>query len=265
MKRNINWLPALLFIGGLAWAFGVSGDLQGQTLDEIMAKNYRAHGGLEKLKAVTAMKISGKMAIPDQGLEMPVVIWQKYPDKMRVESSFQNKKVVQAYDGKKAWWIMPFQSDEPQEMTPEQAAQFAEQADFENPLVVFREKGYKLELLGEEDLAGTAVYKLKLTKSGGREIFYYLDADSGLEVKSTLTLKTGESETLHEILYGEYKPVDGMVMPFTVENRTDGRTQMQMKMEKLEINPVMADSLFAMPQKKEAAETGGQKQKPAVK
>ena len=188
-------------MGGLRASLLGGRDLQGQTLDEILAKNYQAHGGLEKLKAVTAMKISGKMVIPDQGLDMPIVIWQKYPDKMRVECTFQDKKIVQAYDGKKAWWIMPFQSDEPREMTPEQAKLFAEQADFENPLVVFREKGYKLELLGEEDLDGAAVFKLKLTKSDGREIFYYLDADSGLEVKSTLTLKAGETETRLEILY----------------------------------------------------------------
>src|SRR4030042_1453252 len=112
-----------------------------------------------------------------------------------------------------------------------------EQADFENPLVVFKEKGYPLELLGKEEMEGRLVFKLKLTKPDGREIFFYLDADSGLEVKSTLTVKIGETETLNEILYGDYKPVDGMMMPFYVENKLNGKTQMQMTMEALEINP----------------------------
>lgn len=245
----------------LAWAASFLGGLLcAQTLDEILARNYQAHGGLDKLKAITAMKMSGKMVIPDQGLEMPMVIWRKYPDKMRVESRFEEKKIVQAYDGRKAWWIMPFLSEEPQEMAPEQAKLFAEQADFENPLVVFKEKGYPLELMGKEEMEGTLVFKLKLTKPDGREIFFYLDAESGLEVKSTLTLKIGETETLNEILYGKYKPVDGMMMPFYVENRMNGKNQMQMTMETLELNPAMDDAIFAMPQKKEAAKTDEPKQ-----
>ncbi|MCG2812526.1 MAG: hypothetical protein L6428_13915 [Candidatus Aminicenantes bacterium] len=251
MKKKIICLMTVMFWGGLLCA---------QTLDEILARNYQAHGGLDKLKAITAMKMSGKMVIPDQGLEMPMVMWRKYPDKMRVESQFQEKKIVQAYDGRKAWWIMPFLSEEPQEMAPEQAKLFAEQADFENPLVVFKEKGYALELLGKEEMEGTLVFKLKLTKTDGREIFFYLDAESGLEVKSTLTLKIGETETLNEILYGDYKPVDGMMMPFYVENKMNGKTQMQMTMETLELNPAMDDAMFAMPQKKEAAKTDEPKQ-----
>ena len=245
----------------LAWAAALLGGLLcAQTLDEILAMNYQAHGGLDKLKAVTSMKITGKIVIPEQGLEMPMVMWQKYPDKMRVESRFQDKKIVQAYDGQKAWWIMPFLSEEPQEMEPGQAKLFAEQADFENPLVVFKEKGYPLELLGKEEMEGTSVFKLKLTKPDGREIFFYLDAASGLEVKSTLNVKIGETEALNEILYGDYKPVDGMMMPFYVENKLNGKTQMQMIMATLELNPAMVDAMFVMPQKKETAKTDGQRQ-----
>ena len=250
MKKTMVCLLAVWFISGL---------LPAQTLDEILAKNYQARGGLDKLQAITAMKMSGKIVIPAQGLEMPIVTWQKKTGKMRVETTFQDKKIVQAYDGRKAWWIMPFLSEDPQEMAQDQARLFAEQADFENPLLVFREKGYKLELLGREDLGGTAVFKLKLSKTDGKEIYFYISAASGIELKSTLTLKNGETETLNEILYGDYRPVSGVMMPFYVENKIDGKTQMQMTLEAIEINPAMDDTFFTMPIKKEAAKTGGQK------
>jgi hypothetical protein len=48
------------------------------------------------------------------------------------------------------------------------------------------------------------------------------------------------------------------MLPFTVENRMNGKTEMQMTMESIEINPAMDDAMFAMPQKKEAAKTNGQ-------
>jgi len=224
-----------------------------------MARNFKSRGGLDKLKAITALKMSGKIVIPAQGLDMPMEIWQKNPDKMRMESTFQDKKIVQAYDGHVGWWIMPFLSGEPQEMAPEQAEILAVQADCENPLVVFKEKGNKLELLGREDMEGTPVFKLKLTQAGGREIYFYLDADSGVELKSAMTLKNGETATLNEILYGDYRPVDGVTMPFSVENRMNGKTQVRMTMENIEINPAINDGLFAMPSKKEAAKTDRQK------
>lgn len=250
MKKTMVCLLAMWFISG--W-------LPAQTLDEILAKNYQAHGGLDKLKAMTALKMSGKIAIPAQGLEMPIVLWQKSPNKMRVESTLQDKQIVQAYDGRKAWWIMPFLSAAPQEMAQEQAKLFAEQAEFENPLVVCREKGYLLELVGREDMAGTPVFKLKLAKTDGKEMYFYLDAESGIILKNTLTMKTGETETLNEILYGNYKPVDGVNMPFYVENKVDGTIQVRMTMETIEINPAIDDAIFAMPQKIETAKPDGQK------
>jgi len=254
--RLLVWVGMLL--GGLLSA-PLVGNLEGQTLEEVLAKNYQAHGGLDKLKALTAWKMKGKIVIPAQGLEMPMELWQKIPNKMRVESTFQDKKIVQAFDGQKAWWIMPFLSEDPQEMSPEQAKLFKEQADFENPLVVHKEKGYKLELLGKEDLEGTPVFKLKLTKTDGKVLFFYLDAESGIELKSSMSMKIGETEALVDILYGDYKLVDGIMMPFSLENKMNGQTQMQMTMETVEINPAMDDSLFAMPEKKEAPKAEAKK------
>jgi hypothetical protein len=154
---------------------------------------------------------------------------------------------------------MPFLFEDSQEMTQEQAKLFAEQADFENPLVAFKDRGYRLELLGKEDMEGKPAFKLKLTKTDGTEIFFYIDADSGLDLKSTLTTRTGETEILNEILYGDFKPVDGVMMPFSVENRMNGKSQMRMTMETIEINPVIDEALFTMPQIKEAAKTDEQK------
>jgi hypothetical protein len=230
MKKILLSLLAVLVLGA---------PLCSQTLDEVLAKNYQARGGLDKLKALAGWKLSGKMVVAAQGLDLPVVIWQKAPDKMRVETTFQEK-------------IMPFLSEDAQPMPPEQDKLFREQAVFDNPLVVFREKGYKLELLGSEEMEGKPVFKLKLVKADGKEIFYYLAAGSGLELKISLLMKTGESESLVEILYGDQRLVNGLMMPFTVENRLNGQAQMQMTFEEIEINPAMGDALFAMPDKKEA-------------
>jgi hypothetical protein len=250
MKKTSGWFLAIFFLSGLQCA---------QTLDEILAKNYQARGGLEKLRALIALKIKGKVILPGQAMELSMVMWQKNSNTMRVESTFQKKLIIQAYDGQKAWRIISFISADAQEMSQEESQQFKEQADFENPLVVYKEKGYKLELLGKEDLEGTPVFKLKLTKTDGREIYFYLDAASGIELKSTMVLKSVVTESINEIIFADYKSVKGLLMPFYIENKTNGKTQMQMTMETIEINPAIDDAFFVMPLKKDEAKVAGQK------
>lgn len=258
MKKILLPALAILMIGALPCA-PRAGELKGQTLHEVLAMNYQARGGLNKWKSLTGWKMTGKIVFPAQGLEMPVVIWQKIPDKMRVESTFQGKTIVQAFDGRKAWWIMPFLFEAAQEMPAEQGRLFRDQADAENPLVVYREKGYPLELLGREELPGTPVFKLKLTKAGGREIYLFLDAVSGIELKSTQLVKQGENEALVEIFYSDYRQVSGRAMPFAIENRLNGQLQMQLTLDDIEVNPAIEDAFFAMPASREADQAGDKK------
>jgi outer membrane lipoprotein-sorting protein len=247
------------FIFSLLAALVLGTPLGAQSLDEILATHYQARGGLDKLKSLAGRKMTGKIAVPALGLELPVVIWQKTPDKMRVESTFQGKTIVQACAGLKAWWIMPFLSEQAQEMPPEQGRLFRDQADFADPLVDYKGKGYLLELLGKEELQGTPVFKLKLTRDGGREIYFFLDAGSGSELKSMRLMKIGESESLVEILYGDYREVGGHMLPFAIENRLNGEPQMKMTLDAIEINPVIEDAFFVMPEKKEAPGAGDKK------
>jgi hypothetical protein len=253
MKKAVFALSLVLVLGAL---------LHAQTLDEVLARHYQARGGLDKLKAIAGWKLSGRMVVDAQGLDLPMAIWQKAPDKMRVETTFQDKKIVQACDGRKAWWIMPFLSGESQAMPADQGKLFCDQAVFEDPLVVFAERGYRLELLGVEPVDGRPAHKLKLVKGDGKEIFYFLDATSGLELKSSRRVKMGESEALAEILYGDYRPAGGLVMPFAIENRLDGHPQVRMTFAEIEIDPVMEDAMFAMPGK---MKTPGKNEAPGKK
>ncbi len=256
MNKIVMPFFAVLILGAL---------LHAQTLEEVLALNRQARGGPEKHEPMSRWKMTGKIVATTQGVEMPMTVWRKRPDKMRVETVLQDKIIVQAFDGKTAWWIMPFHSAAAQEMPAEQAGTFAEQAVFVDPFAAGGEKGQALELLGREEMDGVPVFHLKRTRADGRKIDHFLDAASGLELKSSRTVKMGESEALAEILYGDYRPAGGLVMPFAIENRLDGRTQVRMTFDEIEIDPVMDDAMFAMPGKTDKEEKAGNKQTPGSK
>ncbi len=218
--------------------------LSAVTLQDVLKKNYQAKGGLEKLKAIKTIHAVGKVMA--QGMEMPFETWVKMPNKMRMETTVQGQKMVQAYDGKTAWWIMPMISPEPQPMPPQQAEQFKEQNWFKDPLVYYKELGYKVELLGEGDFEGNPVYKVKVNKTNGDILIYYLDKETGLELKMDFHGKKQGRELNGETVFGDYNQVNGITLPFYIETRVGGKTVSQVTISKIEINLPVDDSIFKM-------------------
>jgi outer membrane lipoprotein-sorting protein len=240
-------LLSLMALAALAWPAAA------QNVDEIIAKNIQAHGGLEKLKAVKAMRMTGKISL-GQGLEAPAVIEQKRPNSFRLELTLQGLTLVQAYDGKAGWQIIPFGGKkDPEPMGEDELKAAAEQADFDGPLVEYKEKGHQVELLGKEQVEGTDTYKLKVTLKNGDVRYLYLDTDSYLEIKSEGKRTVRGTEVEGETAIGDYKEVGGLLLPHSIEAGAKGVPQKQkITIEKVELNPTIDDSRFKMPEVKKA-------------
>lgn len=236
---------ACLLVAGLAGAA-----VQAQTVDELIEKSLQASGGRQKIEAVKSFRMAGKMVAP-QGMEIPVVIEFKHPDKIRSEAVIQGMTMVQALNGTEGWMVAPFMGKkDPEKMSAEDAKQAAEQMD-SNPMYLmtqYKEKGHTIEYAGKEDLEGTPAYKLKVTKKNGDVLHVYLDAESYLPVKtsgkSTMQGQMVESDTT----LGDYKAVDGVLFPHSNETQVKGMPgKMTMTISKIEVNPAIDDSRFAMP------------------
>jgi outer membrane lipoprotein-sorting protein len=234
---------------GVALAALLVSPATAQTVDEVIAQHTKAKGGMEKLKSVKTMRATGKM-IMGQGMEAPfVMMGKRNPSSTRIEFTFQGMTGVQAFDGKNAWMIMPFLGKkDPEAMPEEDTKMMAEQADMDGPLVDWKEKGHKVELLGKEQVEGADAYKVKVTMKNGSVRTYYIDAETYLDIKVEAKRKMRGTDVEGETVFGDYKDVDGLMMAHSMENGTKGSPQRQkMVFEKVEVNPTLADSLFAMP------------------
>ncbi len=60
-------------------------------LDDVIKKAIEAQGGLEKMKAIKTMKVTGKMIIGGGQMEAPIVTYMKRPDNTRTEISIQGQ------------------------------------------------------------------------------------------------------------------------------------------------------------------------------
>jgi len=235
-------------LAGLALAALVAIPASAQSVDDILAKNFKAKGGLEKIKAVKSTRTSGTMTI-GPGIDVPFVMEQKRPNSMRMEVTFQGMTIVQAYDGKTGWQLNPLQGRKEPEPLPEDALKQVDlQADMDGPLVDYKAKGSTLELVGKEKVDGSDAYKLKLTLKSGDTLNIYLDADSYLEVRIDGKMKVRGTDIESETTVGDYKEVGGMMIAHAMESAQKGSPQKQkMTIQKIELNAPVEDARFKMP------------------
>ena len=230
--------------------------------DDLIAKYLEAIGGRDKLKAVKTMRMSGKMTM-GQGMEAPVTMEMMRPSSMRMEFTFQGMTGIQGFDGSHGWMVMPFSGKTDPEPIPEDMAkEFKEQADFEGPLVDYKEKGSTVELLGKETVEGAETYKLKVTKKDGDVQVTYLDAEYFLPIKEASKRKIQGNDVEVETSLGDYKEVNGLKFAHSIEARAKGAPGAQtITVEKIEINPTIDPSRFQMPEKKKAEEPKAEEKK----
>ena len=251
MKKTIL-IIASLFITAFV------GQAQDMTLEEILESHFEAIGQ-EKMIDVKSITMTGKSLA--QGMELPIKVVIKRPDKVRVEVTIQGNIMVQAYNGKDGWMIAPWLGTmDPQDVNEEQIKGFKEQADMDGKLYNWKDKGYTVELIGTEDMEGTEIYKIKLTEKPDKEgedgdvTFCFIDFDSFVILKTSAKKVVQGNEVEFDSFSSNYKQINGVAFPFSIEQKMGGNTLSQIVIEEIKFDEEIDNKIFDRPEKKEEEE-----------
>ncbi|HTA49971.1 MAG TPA: hypothetical protein VK930_10995 [Verrucomicrobiae bacterium] len=219
-----------------------------QTADELVNKNIQAKGGLDKIKAAKTRMAVGKV----KGARGRVAVFKQMnmrPDLVRQDLSIQGMTAVQAYDGSVGWQTQPFRGrKDPELMGEDTLRDLLLAADFDGPLVDYAEKGNKIEYLGHDEVDGDDALRLKVTLKNGDILYYYLDPDTYLEIRKEIQQFVRGSVRERVVDLGSYKPVDGVMYPFSISEGSKSNPDAQViSLEKIEANVALRDSDFALP------------------
>src|SRR4051812_15271048 len=219
-----------------------------QTADELVAKNLQAKGGVEKIKAIKSLRMVGRM---DQGgLKLDIGQEAKLPDLLRETVTFQGMTEIDAYDGNIAWRISPFEGrKDPEMMGEDDSRELTEDADFYGPLVDYQQKGNKVEYLGHDTVDGDDALRLKVTLKNGDIVYYLLDPDTFLEIRTERQtfIRGSIRESVQEL--GSYKQVNGVYYPFSIDSgpKSNPNARARVTFSKIEANVEIPDADFKMP------------------
>lgn len=243
-------MPAHMIAIALTWSLAVPAPTPAApTADSLAAKNVEAKGGLERLRAVKSVRTTGKLLINNGQFEMAVVQTVARPASVRVDATVQGLTATQAYDGKDAWQINPFQGrKDPERMAPDDAKALIEETEIGGPLVDWQTRGHTLAYLGTEDVDGTEAHKIKVTRKNGDVQYVFLDPDYFIEIRveNRRTVRGVQEETVTDL--GNYEKVDGVYVPLSVESGRKGSSDRQkLELAKVELDVAADETLFRFP------------------
>jgi hypothetical protein len=232
MKKLASLLAGLLILSSL----------NAQNLEEIV-KKFTVANKYDKLSSISTIKITAKMSM--MGMDIPMEMYMKNPDKIKSVTNVQGQEIVTAFDGTKGYMINPMSgSSTPVEMSADEIKQAQNNNMFKNTLAQYMKDG-KLTLEGEENVNNKPAFKIKANLDGGNTSTMFIDKSTYLLAKTTATVNQGGMPMTIDSYPTDYKEVSGVLVPM----KTTSTTQMGdfvMTFDKVEVNIPMDDSIFTL-------------------
>jgi len=216
--------------------------ISAQSLDEIVRK-YTAANKLDQVANMKTIKITANLSVA--GMEMPMIMWMKNPNKFKSVTSFNGQDIISVFDGEKGYSVNPMSgSTDPVEMNPDQVQQTLRGSLFQNAVAKYFKDG-QLTLAGEENVNDKPAYKIKATAEGGTIISMYIDKSSFLIVKTSITTSQSGMTMDMDMYPSDYTETNGLLIPMKTTTSAQGM-EMQINFTKVEVDVPIADSLFTI-------------------
>lgn len=248
MKKTLALLSALFVLLSFH-------TITAQTAESIVESYLETIGGKKNLEGLKSIKFTCKANA--QGMEIPVTMYQKAPNKQRMDMSFQGQEITQmAFDGETGW-STNFMTMKPEKWDAEQSEIMKSEMTFPDVFLNYKDKGYTVSLDGEEEVEGTMCHKLKLTKKpitvDGKEeenfAYYFIDKETNVIIMQRDFAKVGEMKgQATETFFSDYDEVEGVYFPFTIAQKLNGQQVFSLSVEEAKANIEIEDTKFAFPE-----------------
>jgi hypothetical protein len=212
--------------------------LLAQSVDDVVSKAIAARGGIKRIKAINTQRLTGRISL-STGESGPLLVEMKRPGMMRETVTLGDKSMVRTTDGSVGWVLGSLRNlTEPQQVNAEELHNLASSADFEGPLVDYKEKGNKIELAGKEKVEKRLAYKLVISMKNGENRIDFIDCKSHLELKWQGLL----SGNIVESYFKDYREVKGLMYAFEIDSGGQ-----KIVLDKVEVNPKLDAQRFSKP------------------
>ena len=229
-----------IFVLFFAFAFITT---HAQTVDEIVQKYANAAGGLDNFKKIKTAKFSGTASA--QGNEFPLTVQIINGRAMRTDVEVMGQTITNAYKDGKGWKINPYAgAPTATDATADELNEFKIQGSLTSQLMDYKDRGYKAELIGQEDVQGAKTYKIKLTTDDNKTTTYFVDANTYAVVKTIGMRSLMGQEMELETYYSEVKDIGNVKFSMMRSVQSGGQTLQEVHFDKIELDVPIDEKIF---------------------
>lgn len=210
-------------------------------LDPIVKQHLDSRGGYDRVSGLQRYEIKG--TIVKNGRRMPMHVWWKYPNKLRMDVGTGDNLVTSVCDGSNALLVEPGPwGKEPCGMLPGVRELFLRQADFAGPFINPEKRGIKLA--ADQQVWGDAGYKVLVTRDNGESDEIFLDPNTRLTKSESIRVNRLGIEYKVEQRFSKYRRIEGFAFPSQIQRFVNGSPLDVIEIEDVIIGPAMDDSHF---------------------
>ena len=218
-----------------------------QTADEIVGKYIDAIGGKDQISKVTSMFIEGSLDVMGGTgtIKHTILIGKGAKDEIDV----QGTSVTMCVTDSAGWSINPMTGNYNAEyMPPEQYKASKDGIYLGGPFVDFANRGYKLELAGQQTIGTMNANKIIVTSPDSVSTQYFFDPETGYLVQVVQTSNMGGQAMDITVGFSDYKKTDaGIAVPYKIETNYGGQFFLTETVTKVDINQPVDPAIFVKP------------------
>jgi outer membrane lipoprotein-sorting protein len=251
MRRTTGFVLGIVLMAAIAALPALAQKAAPAGTKEAMAvvdKMIEAMGGRKTLESIKDTTISGTAEAVEYGLTVPLTIYQKEPDKVRIDITIAeaNMTIIQAYDGQKGWATNP-QTGATEEMPDFMTKELARQAAETQAILYPQKTGVTYALKPKAAIEGKDYIALEQTRADGHKTTYYLDPDTYLPYKTeTRTIDQYGAEVDSESYSANYQKVGGTMVPYSLRVIQNGAEVQRVTITAVTYNTNLDDALFTL-------------------
>jgi hypothetical protein len=214
---------------------------QAQDASKIVSDYVKASGGTKALSKIQTETLEGAFSNPADGKPSTYTFSLKLPNRYYSEFVLGEKPLIEAYNGKSAWHQAP--SGELSTLLGQQGQQLeAASLYYNSRLLDLKKHKLAIAFIGHAQVRGKDALQLELTTTSNirRELFF--DPQSHLLVKESAPVAGLDQE----ILYDDYRTVDGVKLPYKIELHR-GPDTYSINITRATINETVGERTFDFP------------------
>lgn len=114
------------------------------------------------------------------------------------------------------------------------------------PQLTYFDGSKELSIVGLENVQSLDAYKIKIVEKNGDESFEFYDVRTGRLLRSTKIFGSGDNVKAITTDYSNYKPVNGVLFPYSVTTVGVAPVPLIFNAESIEVNKELSDDIFSI-------------------